>query len=83
MWALHAAHEAVDERGTPLNIVHRDVSPQNIMVGVDGVSRVLDFGIAKAASRFQSTRHHSRLQCHGNPRKCAFGLRLHAVSGSM
>ncbi len=53
---LHAAHEAVDEHGTPLNIVHRDVSPQNIMVGVDGVSRVLDFGIAKAASRFQSTR---------------------------
>jgi serine/threonine protein kinase len=53
---LHAAHEAVDERGTPLNIVHRDVSPQNIMVGMDGVSRVLDFGIAKAVSRFQSTR---------------------------
>jgi serine/threonine-protein kinase len=53
---LHAAHEAVDEHGTPLNIVHRDVSPQNIMVGVDGVSRVLDFGIAKAASRLQSTR---------------------------
>jgi serine/threonine-protein kinase len=53
---LHAAHEAVNEIGVPLNIVHRDVSPQNIMVGVDGVSRVVDFGIAKAASRFQSTR---------------------------
>ena len=53
---LHAAHEAVNEIGAPLNIVHRDVSPQNIMVGVDGVSRVVDFGIAKAASRFQSTR---------------------------
>lgn len=52
---LHAAHEATNEVGTPLNIVHRDVSPQNIMVGVDGVSRVLDFGIAKAVSRFQST----------------------------
>ena len=52
---LHAAHEATNEIGTPLNIVHRDVSPQNIMVGVDGVSRVLDFGIAKAISRFQST----------------------------
>ena len=52
---LHAAHEATNEIGTPLNIVHRDVSPQNIMVGVDGVSRVLDFGIAKAVSRFQST----------------------------
>jgi serine/threonine-protein kinase len=53
---LHAAHEAVNELGVPLNIVHRDVSPQNIMVGLDGVSRVLDFGIAKATSRLQSTR---------------------------
>jgi serine/threonine-protein kinase len=52
---LHAAHEAVDELGDPLNIVHRDISPQNIMVGEDGVARVLDFGIAKAVSRSQST----------------------------
>jgi eukaryotic-like serine/threonine-protein kinase len=52
---LHAAHEAVDEMGKPLNIVHRDISPQNIMVGSDGVPRVLDFGIAKAVSRSQST----------------------------
>lgn len=52
---LHAAHEAKDERGAPLEIVHRDVSPQNILVGVDGVARVLDFGIAKAAGRIQST----------------------------
>jgi serine/threonine-protein kinase len=52
---LHAAHEAVDERGAPLEIVHRDVSPQNILVGVDGVARVVDFGIAKAASRFHTT----------------------------
>jgi eukaryotic-like serine/threonine-protein kinase len=53
---LHAAHEAVDEHGGPLGIVHRDVSPQNILVGVDGVARVLDFGVAKAAGRLQNTR---------------------------
>ena len=48
---LHAAHETRDASGDPLQIVHRDVSPQNIMVGVDGLSRVVDFGVAKAASR--------------------------------
>jgi serine/threonine-protein kinase len=53
---LHAAHEARDEKGMELGIVHRDVSPQNIIVGVDGVTRVLDFGIAKAAGRIHSTR---------------------------
>ena len=53
---LHAAHEAHSERGLPLGIVHRDVSPQNIMVGSDGMSRVLDFGVAKAAWRIQTTR---------------------------
>jgi serine/threonine-protein kinase len=52
---LHAAHEATDERGAPLGIVHRDVSPQNILVGVDGAARVIDFGIAKAAGRLQTT----------------------------
>jgi serine/threonine-protein kinase len=53
---LHAAHEAKNERSEPLGIVHRDVSPQNILVGVDGQARVLDFGVAKAAGRTQSTR---------------------------
>jgi serine/threonine protein kinase len=53
---LHAAHEARDERGVPLNIVHRDVTPQNILVGIDGVARLLDFGVAKAAGRAHTTR---------------------------
>ncbi len=53
---LHAAHEATDERGEPLKVVHRDISPQNVLVGVDGVARVLDFGVAKAAARVQITR---------------------------
>lgn len=53
---LHAAHEAKSERGDPLGIVHRDVSPQNVLVGIDGVPRVLDFGVAKAVGRLQSTR---------------------------
>jgi serine/threonine-protein kinase len=52
---LHAAHEAESEKGESLHIVHRDVSPQNIMVGVDGVARVLDFGVAKAVGRLQDT----------------------------
>jgi eukaryotic-like serine/threonine-protein kinase len=53
---LHAAHTAKTHTGQPLNIVHRDVSPQNIMVGVDGVARVLDFGVAKAERRHHSTK---------------------------
>jgi eukaryotic-like serine/threonine-protein kinase len=53
---LHAAHEATTEHGEPLHIVHRDVSPQNVMVGTDGVGRVLDFGVAKAAHRAQTTK---------------------------
>jgi serine/threonine-protein kinase len=52
---LHSAHEAVDDDGHPLAIVHRDVSPQNILVGEDGITRVVDFGIAKAARRVHST----------------------------
>jgi serine/threonine-protein kinase len=52
---LHAAHEAKNEQGAPLHIVHRDVSPQNIHVGVDGIARLLDFGVAKATERMQTT----------------------------
>ena len=53
---LHSAHQTKDEHGRALGIVHRDVSPQNILVGSDGTTRVLDFGVAKAAGRIQTTR---------------------------
>ncbi len=48
---LHAAHELTDDDGRPLDLVHRDVSPHNVLVGVDGVARLTDFGIAKALGR--------------------------------
>ena len=50
---LHAAHELRDQRGEPLGIVHRDVSPQNILVAASGAVKVIDFGIAKAQNRTQ------------------------------
>jgi len=53
---LHAAHEAKNDLGEPLDLVHRDVSPQNVLVGADGVARVLDFGVAKALGKLHTTR---------------------------
>lgn len=52
---LHAAHELAGSDGAPLDLVHRDVSPQNILVGRDGTVRVTDFGIAKALGRSTHT----------------------------
>jgi serine/threonine-protein kinase len=53
--ALDYAHEAVDPDGNPLNIIHRDVSPQNIIVSFDGATKLVDFGVAKAAGRIHRT----------------------------
>jgi serine/threonine-protein kinase len=53
--ALHAAHELCDPEGRFLGVVHRDVSPQNLIVGCDGVLRVTDFGIAKALDQLSRT----------------------------
>lgn|SRR5664280_398018 len=52
---LHAAHELVDEDGTPVGLVHRDISPQNILVGYDGVVKLVDFGVAKTGGRTAET----------------------------
>ncbi|MGI5861319.1 MAG: protein kinase domain-containing protein [Myxococcales bacterium] len=52
---LDHAHRKKDARGMPLNIIHRDVSPQNILVSYQGDVKIIDFGIAKAANRAQKT----------------------------
>jgi serine/threonine-protein kinase len=73
---LYYAHQKVDLYGSPLNIVHRDVTPENIFVCFDGTVKVLDFGIAKAANRVEQTRagelrgklsYLSPEQCLGKP----------------
>ena len=78
---LHHAHERVSVEGLPLGIVHRDVSPSNVMVSYEGNVKVVDFGIAKAAGRIAVTRtgtvrgkigYLSPEQCRGVPvdRRC-------------
>ena len=54
--ALHFAHTKTDPYGSPLHIVHRDISPENIRVAWTGAVKILDFGIAKAATQLHETR---------------------------
>jgi serine/threonine-protein kinase len=53
---LYAAHIAKDNTGRALELVHRDVTPENILVGADGVARLMDFGVAKAQGRLHATK---------------------------
>lgn len=52
---LHAAHELLTDKGLPMSVVHRDVSPQHILIGVDGVARISGFGSARAEGRVAFT----------------------------
>jgi len=55
--ALHYAHELTDDAGRPMNLVHRDITPHNLLVSLEGEVKIVDFGIAKASTRIHQTQH--------------------------
>lgn len=68
---LHAAHELRDDRGSSLGVVHRDISPQNIMVSYAGEVKILDFGIAKAHDSERTKTGQVRGKCeYMSPEQC-------------
>jgi eukaryotic-like serine/threonine-protein kinase len=68
---LHAAHELTDAQGASLGVVHRDVSPQNVMITYGGEVKVLDFGIAKAHDSGRTKTGHVKGKCeYMSPEQC-------------
>ncbi|MFW6057641.1 MAG: serine/threonine protein kinase, partial [Persicimonas sp.] len=74
---LHAAHELRDLEGTPLGLIHRDVSPHNLMCTTEGYIKVLDFGVAKAAQGVEATNsgHLKGKFAYMSPEQCK-GIKL-------